>query len=148
MASYGGASIFGTSLSMATAQTPREAQINAFFGVNGLECLDGGARGRVTFARGLLVGNSALELNLAENLFRSYHDGQGRILVDNIGNTWPDVRMLAFNLRPAFRSIFAVALLTAFCLSQASQTAAQESPPKAAASFSPASTHRARAAST
>ncbi len=96
MASYGGASIFGTSLSMTTAQPPREAQINAFFGVNGLECLDGGARGRVTFARGLLIGNSALELNLAENLFRSFHDGQARILVDNIGNTWPDVRMLAF----------------------------------------------------
>ena len=96
MASYGGASIFGTGLSMATAQTPREAQINAFFGVNGLECLDGGARGRVTFARGLLIGNSALELNLAENLFRSFHDGQARMLVDNMGNTWPDVRMLAF----------------------------------------------------
>lgn len=96
MASFGGVSIFGTSLSMATAQTPREAQVNAFFGVNGLECLDGGARGRFTLARGLLVGASALELNLAENQFRSFHDGQARVLVDNIGNTWPDVRMLAY----------------------------------------------------
>jgi len=54
MASFGGASIFGTAVSMTTADNPREKQLNAYFGLSGLESLDGGLRGRVTHAAGLL----------------------------------------------------------------------------------------------
>ena len=44
MASFGGTSIFGTAVSMVTADNPRETQLNAFFGLSGLESLDGGMR--------------------------------------------------------------------------------------------------------
>lgn len=96
MASYGGAVIFGTSVSMVTADNPREKQLNSFFGLSGLEALDGGFRGRVTFATGLLYGASAASLAAAESQFRSFNDGVTRPLVDTLGTTWLNVRMDSF----------------------------------------------------
>jgi hypothetical protein len=96
MASYGGVAIFGFSVSMTTSDYPRETQVNSFFGINGLESLDGGFRGRITKANGVLSGQSAIILASAEGLFRSYNDGVVRILVDNLGTVWPNVRLLAF----------------------------------------------------
>ena len=96
MPNYGGISIFGSAVSMATADNARQSQVNSFFGVNGLEALDGGFRGRVTKVRGVLDGPSALGLAAAENLFRSYNDGVTRTLVDNLGMVWSNVRLLGF----------------------------------------------------
>jgi len=96
MASYGGVGIFGVSVSMTTSDYPREAQLNSFFGINGIELLDGGFRGRITNAQGVLSGESALMLASAEGLFRSYNDGLSRTLVDNLGTAWPNVRLLRF----------------------------------------------------
>ena len=56
MPSYGGVNIFGTAVTMSTADHPRESQVNSYFGLSGLEMLDGGSRGRVTEAGGLLFG--------------------------------------------------------------------------------------------
>lgn len=97
MAFYGGVAIFGAAVSMATSDNPRESQVNSFFGVNGLESLDGGFRGRITRVRGVLHGGSALLLASAEGLFRSYNDGVTRVLVDNLGTIWPGVRLLTFH---------------------------------------------------
>ena len=96
MASYAGVPIFGVAVSMSTADNPRDSQVNAFFGVNGVECLDGGFRGRVTRVRGVLYGQSSLLLASAEGLFRSYNDGVARVLVDNLGTVWGNVRLLSF----------------------------------------------------
>ena len=96
MASYNGVAIFGASVSMTTSDLPRETQVNSFFGVNGLEMLDGGFRGRTTRVRGVLYGQSAILLASAEGLFRSYNDGVARTLVDNLGTAWANVRLLAF----------------------------------------------------
>ena len=96
MASYGGISIFGSAVAMATADIPRESQVNSFFGVNGLETLDGGFRGRVTRVRGVLYGTSPLGLATAENSFRACHDGVTRTLVDNLGMIWTNVRLTSF----------------------------------------------------
>ncbi len=96
MASYGGVAIFGASVSMTTSDNPREAQLNSYFGLNGLEALDGGFRGRVTRVHGVLYGRSSLLLAAAEGLFRSYNDGVVRVLVDSLGVTWPSVRLLSF----------------------------------------------------
>jgi hypothetical protein len=96
MASYGGVGIFGAAVSMTTSDNPREAQINSFFGINGLEALDGGFRGRITKVHGVLYGQSALLLSSAEGLFRSYNDGVARMLVDSLGTVWPSVRLLTF----------------------------------------------------
>ncbi len=96
MPSYGGVGIFGAAVTMTTSDNPRETQVNSFFGINGLETLDGGFRGRITHVRGVLYGASALLLSSAEGLFRSYNDGAARLLVDNLGTVWPKVRLLRF----------------------------------------------------
>jgi hypothetical protein len=96
MASYNGVGIFGASVSMTTADNPRETQVNSFFGINGLETLDGGFRGRTTKVHGVLYGQSAILLSAAEGLFRSYNDGLARALVDNLGTAWVNVRLLSF----------------------------------------------------
>ena len=96
MALFGGVNIFGTAVSMATADNPREKQINAYFGLSGLESLDGGLRGRVTNVTGLLYGESPLLLAGVEAHFRSFNDGQARILVDTLGTPWPNVRLESF----------------------------------------------------
>ncbi len=96
MASYGGVAIFGAAVSMTTSDNPRETQVNSFFGINGLETLDGGFRGRITKVHGVLFGQSSFLLASAEGLFRSYNDGIARTLVDNLGTVWPNVRLLTF----------------------------------------------------
>lgn len=96
MPSFGGINIFGTAVSMLTADNPREKQLNAFFGLSGLESLDGGLRGRVTRVSGLLYGSSPLALAGAEATFRSFNDGTTRTLVDTLGVSWPSVRLEAF----------------------------------------------------
>jgi hypothetical protein len=96
MASFGGVNIFGTAVSMVTADNPREKQINAFFGLSGLETLDGGSRGRITRVTGLLFGQSPVLLASAEALFRSFNDGTTRTLIDTLGASWPNVRLESF----------------------------------------------------
>jgi hypothetical protein len=96
MASFGGSNIFGTAVSMTTADNPREKQLNAFFGLSGLESLDGGSRGRVTHVTGLLYGNNSAVLAAAESAFRSFNDGVARILVDTLGVAWLSVRLESF----------------------------------------------------
>lgn len=97
MASFGGVNIFGTAVKMSTADNPRANQVNAYFGLGGLESLDGGSRGRITYVSGLLFGLSAATLASAEAAFRSYNDGIARPLVDQLGNTWPNVRLEWFH---------------------------------------------------
>ena len=96
MPSYGGVNIFGTAVTMSTADNPRETQVNSYFGLSGLETLDGGLRGRYTLVAGLLFGSSAPALASAEGLFRSYNDGIARVLVDQFGASWPSVRLESF----------------------------------------------------
>ncbi len=99
MPAFGGVNIFGTAVTMSTADHPREKQINAFFGVSGLETLDGGLRGRATSVTGLLSGPTAAALAAAEAGFRSFNDGLARTLVDQFGTTWANVRLESFQPR-------------------------------------------------
>ena len=96
MASFGGTNLFGMAVSMVTADNPREKQLNAYFGLSGLESLDGGLRGRITQVSGLLYGASPLALATSESLFRSFNDGIARALVDTLGVTWTSVRLDLF----------------------------------------------------
>jgi hypothetical protein len=91
MASYGGANIFGWSVSIAMNPNPSEVQYNAFFGISGVQSLYGGGRGRVFLISGLLVGTDAADLAANRDLFLSYDDGVARDLVDTFGITWPHV---------------------------------------------------------
>src|SRR5262249_27586323 len=96
MPSFGGTNLFGTSVVMNTVDHPRERQVNSFFGISGLEPLDGGSRGRFTHATGVLFGSSAAALAASEAQFRSFNDGIARTLVDNFGAAWPNVRLESF----------------------------------------------------
>lgn len=96
MPSLDGVAIFGLAVSMATADNPRSQQVNTYFGLSGLETLDGGLRGRVTAARGRLVGTTPAALASAEGTFRSYNDGAAHTLVDTFGVTWINVKLDSF----------------------------------------------------
>lgn len=102
MATYGGSAIFGASVTMATTDNPRVQQQNHFFGLSGVESLDGGLRGRFTEARGVLYGFGAspsvasANLAVAEESFRGLNDGLARVLVDTRGVTWIHVKLEGF----------------------------------------------------
>ncbi|GAC1463667.1 MAG: hypothetical protein NVSMB9_01380 [Isosphaeraceae bacterium] len=88
---------------MTTADNPREKQLNAYFGLSGLEALDGGSRGRVTHVTGLLYGVSPSALAATEGLFRSFNDGVTRPLTDTLGLSWPNVRLDSFQPQGCIR---------------------------------------------
>lgn len=96
MPSYGGVNIFGSAVTMSTADHPREKQVNSYFGLSGLETLDGGSRGRVTTAGGILFGRTPGVLASVESTFRSYADGLTRLLIDSLGTSWSNVRLESF----------------------------------------------------
>src|ERR1700748_1498174 len=96
MPSFGGVNIFGTAVTMSTIDQPRAKQVNSFFGLSGLEALDGGSRGRFTEASGLLYGSSPALLAAAESTFRSFDDGVARVLTDNLGTAWGNVCLQSF----------------------------------------------------
>jgi hypothetical protein len=96
MPSYGGVNIFGAAVTMGTADHPREKQVNSFFGLSGLETLDGGSRGRITEVSGILYGQNPGALAASESTFRSYSDGLTRNLIDNLATTWQNVRLESF----------------------------------------------------
>jgi hypothetical protein len=114
MPSFGGTNIFGAAVSMVTSDNPRANQLNAFFGLSGLESLDGGGRGRVTDVTGLLYGNLPASLSAAESLFRSFNDGVSRPLVDTLGMTWPNVRLQSFRPQGRIRQSPAGVLFRAY----------------------------------
>jgi hypothetical protein len=87
-ANFGGVAIFGTAYTFVTAPAPREQQVNGFFGLNGVERLDGGSRGLQTHVKGLLYGAGVLGYATAENTFMNMQDGVTRPLTDSLGRTW------------------------------------------------------------
>lgn len=91
MATYGGVPIFGRSVRVSMAKNPSAEQMNSFFGVNGMQRLFGGSRGRAFFVEGVLYGVDASDLSDAELLILSYEDGIGRSLEDSYGRSWPSV---------------------------------------------------------
>ena len=96
MATLNGVNIFGNAVVMVTGDDARETQKNTYFGLTGVESLDGGGRGRVTNATGTLYGANLSALNVAIALIRSYIDGLGYTLVDTRGRTFTNVRLVAF----------------------------------------------------
>jgi hypothetical protein len=102
---FAGVAIFGIIESMTTKDNPRDKQLNAYNGQDGQECLDGGFRGRVTFARGELTGSNFSGLAAAQGVFRSFNDGNAYILTDDKGVTWSSpVRLDEFSPEGAYRT--------------------------------------------
>ena len=92
MPSYGGVPIFGGAVTMRTADNPREKQVNAFFGLSGLETLDGGLRGRTTLVTGLLYGNTpSLLTPRPRRPSHSYTmSGVAKVLIDSLRTAWSE----------------------------------------------------------
>lgn len=93
-----GQSVFGAAVQMVTSDNPRGDQQNAFPGLSGLESLDLGLRGRFTTVEGRHYGNSGnlSDLAAAQEIFRSFNDGQTHVLIDTLGLTWLNVKLVAF----------------------------------------------------
>jgi hypothetical protein len=96
--------IFGIDITMVTVDPPREVQVNAFSGVNGVEILDHGARQRYTNVAGRLLMPTLAELAAAESNFRSYKDPYSYTLVTTEGLTWPGVKLESFQPIPPIRT--------------------------------------------
>lgn len=92
---YGGAAIFGYSVTITHTLNATAEQLNAFFGLSGTQSLFGGLRGRVFQVKGVLFGQDMATLNAAEATYLSFIDGVARDLVDTRGRTWPSVLVKA-----------------------------------------------------
>lgn len=104
MPSFAGQLIFGYQVVCVTSGTTRDAQTNAYFGISGMEELDGGFRGHMTMVSGRLVGFKAAgglgDLIAALAAFRNLFDGNAYTLVDSFGAAWNNVKMESFDPQP------------------------------------------------
>lgn len=85
---FDGSPLFGNSVSIAVSFKPRERQENGYFGVNGIEVIDGGSRGGQAVASGVLYGWGAYGLALAEAQFLDRNDGKAKLLTDTLGRQY------------------------------------------------------------
>lgn len=93
----GNSAMFGTSgLSMVTVTNPRTDQKNMFFGLNGIEALDGGQHGRFTVVKGRLYGAGKAGISSAKAVWESYFDGNAYVLIDTSLRSWANVKLESF----------------------------------------------------
>jgi len=90
-ATLDGDPVFGQANQVRMNPHPNAQQINAFFGVTGLQTLYGGGRGRTFMVSGVLVGEARSDIVNARADLLSYADGQTHTLVDTDGTSWDNV---------------------------------------------------------
>ena len=100
MPSFNGEDIFGVATKMRRDTDQRDQQLNGFPGINGLESLDMGMRGRNTTVEGMLYGFDKYSLGQAILYFESYIDGHAYVLVDKFGIAWANVKLEQFQYDP------------------------------------------------
>jgi hypothetical protein len=93
---FNGEAIFGLDVLMQTMEPSRERQINAFLGINGVECLDFGSRMRTTQVAGRLIGDSPEEVGMYETRFRNYRNAYAYTLLTTEGILWNNVMLDTF----------------------------------------------------
>jgi hypothetical protein len=94
---YGGLPIFGRSPIVLVQDTDPARQENAYPGINGIESLPMGTRGRFIVVTGTHVAPTPAELVSAQNFFRSFKDGRPRPLMDTAGYIWPWAELQTFD---------------------------------------------------
>ena len=97
--------LFGTSVRTRRGAGERMIQKNSFGGLNGIEALDMGSRGRVTTVTGRFVCPDVPTLNAAILTAESYVDGNAYVFVDQFGNAWPYVQMVEFAITGELNAI-------------------------------------------
>jgi len=88
---YGGSAIFGPAAQIVMAVQPNAVELITYFGVDGVQQLDGGTRGRTLTVTGVLVDATPAAIIADGQLFESFADGVSRTLVDSTGTAWPNV---------------------------------------------------------
>ena len=96
---YGGLPIFGWSAKIDTSQVKRSVQTNEFFGLTGVEEIDGGGRGGTSTATGIVFGGDYPSYRAAWSAATSMQDGQARDLLSTDGNLYNQVKLVSW--RPA-----------------------------------------------
>jgi hypothetical protein len=91
MTTLDGFAIFGDAVNIVHNPHLNAQQLNEFFGVNGVQTLFGGARGRTFLISGVLTAADLPTLNAVEATLLSYADGLPHTLVDNRGRVWLNV---------------------------------------------------------
>lgn len=92
----------GTVEECSTQPAPRERQVNAYPGVDGLEVLDLGARGGLTLVRGVIGGADLPTLAAVRSDFYALQQaGTFGDFVDTLGAVWPNACLARF--RPVGR---------------------------------------------
>jgi hypothetical protein len=98
-----GLALFGIAAQGLTLDADRARDLRATFGLHGLECLDGGARGRLTIISATHAGPGPAGLLLAQDALRSFNDGAEHTLTDTLGTPWPSVLLEYFSPRGRVR---------------------------------------------
>jgi phosphohistidine swiveling domain-containing protein len=92
--------IFGIDVVMVTVDPPRDVQVNAFNGVNGVEIIDHGSRQRYTAVSGRFLMPDVPSLVAAENALRSYRDPFEYTLITTDGSVYEGVKLESFEPQP------------------------------------------------
>lgn len=87
-----GAAAFGAAVRMVHVPNANASMIAAFFGVQGVQSLDGGTRGRVFMVEGLMTGSNPPGVVANELALQSFANGGVYLLVDTTGIAWANVQ--------------------------------------------------------
>ena len=87
----GGYALFGVAVNVNMNPNANAYQLASFFGVQGVQGMDGGQRGRVFEITGVLVGETPAYVVAGATQLSSYADGVARIFQDTTGTAWPNV---------------------------------------------------------
>jgi hypothetical protein len=91
MATLDGKSVLGEAVHVQLNPHPNAQQMNEFFGINGVQTLFGGARGRTLLISGVLIANDLPDINAAEAALLSFADGLPHTLIDDRGRAFGNV---------------------------------------------------------
>lgn len=91
IAYYDGVALFGAAVRCRHVPTANATQVATFFGINGVQAVDGGPRGRLFEIEGVWIASNPATFRSYEAVLLSYADGKPRTLVDTLGYTWPFV---------------------------------------------------------
>ncbi|WP_165072129.1 hypothetical protein [Paludisphaera rhizosphaerae] len=91
IAYYDGFPLFGSAVCCRMVPDANAGQAAAYFGIPGVQSIDGGGRGRAFFISGVFTGATTLDIRAAEAALDSYGDGRPRVLIDTFGTSWANV---------------------------------------------------------
>ncbi len=90
-ATLDGIPCFGVAVHITPQANPDHVQINAYPGINGLQVMDMGSRGRVFQVTGLMIGSTPGDVEANEVSLENFADGLPHLLISTAGGIWQNV---------------------------------------------------------